>query len=428
MERDMDRAGYDFQSPDNEKPRLERGTEPDPRKSYSSTRPCSRPSSTPWCERRSSGSSTRCPTLQADEIANAARYERTGERKAYRAGHYERKLTAKAGRLALKVPKLKGEVFESAVIERYRRREQSVEESLIDMYLAGVSTRQVDDISQLLWGDRMPSQTLSDKLKKVYEDIDSWRTRPLESEYPYVFMDGVWHKRSWGGHVENVSVLVAIGVDSEGHREVIGVAEDMKEDGDSWEQFVRGMIERGLKGVRLVVGDRCAGIVATVGEMLPQARYQRCMVHFMRNVLSKVPPTHREWASAALKAIFAMESRASALAKAEEVAREMESRRLKAAASCLREGIGETTTYLLDEYPPEHRRRIRTNNMIERLNREIRRRTRVVGSFPDGRSALMLVCARIRYVTANDWSSRRYLDIVPYEASFRCGCLISSQS
>ena len=162
---------------------------------------------------------------EADEIANAAKYERTGERKAYRAGHYDRSLTAKAGRLALKVPKLKGAVFESAVIERYRRREESVEEALIDMYLAGVSTRQVDDISQLLWGDRMPSQTLSDKLKKVYGEIEAWRTRPLEDEYPYVFMDGVWHKRSWGGHVENVSVLVAIGVNAEGHREVIGVAE-----------------------------------------------------------------------------------------------------------------------------------------------------------------------------------------------------------
>ena len=311
----------------------------------------------------------------------------------------------------MKVPKLKGAVFESAVIERYRRREQSVEESLIDMYLAGVSTRQVDDISQLLWGDRMPSQTLSDKLKKVYEDIDSWRTRPLESEYPYVFMDGVWHKRSWGGHVENVSVLVAIGVDSEGHREVISVAEGMKEDGDSWEQFVRGMIERGLKGVRLVVGDRCAGLVSTVNSMLPKARYQRCMVHFMRNVLSKTPPTHRQWASAALKAIFAMESRESALAKAESVAAEMEARMLKAAANCLREGVGETTTYLLPEFPDGHRRRIRTNNMIERLNREIRRRTRVVGSFPDGNSALMLVCARIGYVTDNEWSTRRYLDM-----------------
>ena len=146
---------------------------------------------------------------EADEITGAARYERSGGRKAYRAGHYERKLTAKAGRLELKVPKLKGALFESAVIERYRRREQSVEESLIDMYLAGVSTRQVDDISQLLWGDRMPSQTLSDKLKRIYGEIDQWRTGPLESEYPYVFVDGVWHKRSWGGRVENVSVLVA---------------------------------------------------------------------------------------------------------------------------------------------------------------------------------------------------------------------------
>ena len=277
---------------------------------------------------------------EADEITGAARYERTGDRKAYRAGHYERDLTVKAGTVTLRVPKLKGALFESAVIERYRRREQSVEEALIDMYLAGVSTRQVDDISRLLWGERMPSQTLSDKLRKVYDQIDEWRNRPLGGEYPYVFMDGVWHKRSWGGSVENVSVLVAIGVDDTGHREVIGVAEGMKEDKASWEQFIRSMIERGLKGVRLVVGDRCAGLVATVGEMLPQARYQRCMVHFMRNVLSKVPPTHREWASAALKAIFAMESRASALAKAEEVAREMESRRLKAAASCLREGIG----------------------------------------------------------------------------------------
>ena len=205
---------------------------------------------------------------EADLIANAARYERSDGRKAYRAGHYARRFTVKAGRLGLKVPKLKGALFESAVIERYRRREQSVEESLIDMYLAGVSTRRVDDISQLLWGERMPSQTLSDKLRKVYDQIDEWRNRPLGGECPYVFMDGVWHKRSWGGSVENVSVLVAI-----------GVAEGMKEDKASWEQFIRSMIERGLKGVRLVVGDRCAGLVATVGEMLPQARYQRCMVH-----------------------------------------------------------------------------------------------------------------------------------------------------
>ena len=279
------------------------------------------------------------------------------------------------------------------------------------MFESGVSTRRVDDISQLLWGERMPPQTLADKLKKVYEDIDEWRGRPLEGEYPYVFVDGVWHKRSWGGHVENVSVLVAIGINADGHREVIAVDEGMREDSASWEQFFRGMIERGLSGVRLVVGDRCAGLVATVNSMLPKAKYQRCMVHFMRNVLSTTPPSHREWASAALKAVFAQESREDALAKAGTVAAKMETRRLKAAANCLREGIGETTTYLLSEFPVNHRTKLRTNNMIERLNREIRRRTRVVGGFPDGNSALMLVCARIRYVTANSWSDRRYMDM-----------------
>ena len=348
---------------------------------------------------------------EADEITGAARYERSGERKAYRAGHYERDLTVKAGKMSLKVPKLKGALFESAVIERYRRREESVEEALIDMYLAGVSTRQVDDVSQLLWGDRMPSQTLSDKLKKVYADIDEWRGRPLEQDYPYLFMDGVWHKRCWGGSVENVSILVAVGVGMDGRREVLSVAEGMKEDSESWREFIKGMLARGLKGVRLVTGDRCAGLVAAVNELLPGARYQRCMVHFERNILAKVNPKNRDWAADALKAIFSMESRDKALEKAESVAKDMEARKLREAAKCLREGIGETTTYLLDDYPREHRRRIRTNNMIERLNREIRRRTRVVGSFPDGRSALMLICARVRYVTSSEWSTRRYLDM-----------------
>ena len=230
-------------------------------------------------------------------------------------------------------------------------------------------------------------------------------------EWPYVFVDGVWHKRSWGGHVENVSVLVAIGVDAEGRREVIAVDEGMREDSPSWEQFFRGMIERGLSGVRLVVGDRCAGLVATVNSMLPKARYQRCMVHFMRNVLSKTPPSHREWASVALKAVFAQESREAALAKAKDAAAEMESGKPKSAADCLREGIGKTTTYLPGEIPSNHRIKPRTNNMIERLNREIRRRTRVAGGFPDSNSALMLVCARIRYVTADTWSDRRYMDM-----------------
>jgi transposase-like protein len=185
--------------------------------------------------------------FEADEITGAARYERSCGRKAYRAGHYGRDLTVKAGKMTVRVPKLKGAVFESAVIERYRRREESVEEALIDMYLAGVSTRRVDDISQALWGERMPSQTLSDQLRKVYAGIDRWRERPLSQPYPYVFMDGVWYKRSWGGAVENVSVPVAIGVGLDGHREVIGVAEGMKEDATSWRNFIASLIARGVR-------------------------------------------------------------------------------------------------------------------------------------------------------------------------------------
>ena len=170
--------------------------------------------------------------------------------------------------MSLRVPKPEGAVFESAVIERYRRREKSVEEAM-RLYPAGVSTRQVDDISRLLWGDRIPSQTPGDRLKKVYSDIDAWRERPLEQDYPYVFMDGVWHKRCWGGSVENAGILVAIGVGMDGRREVLSVAEDLKEDAESWRGFITGMLARGLKGVRLVTGDRCAGLVTAVGELLP---------------------------------------------------------------------------------------------------------------------------------------------------------------
>lgn len=172
------------------------------------------------------------------------------------------------------------------MIERHRRRGSGVEEALTEMCPAGVSTRRVDGTGRLPWGGRMPSQTPSDRLEHVCAGIDGWGNARWGGEWPCVFVDGLWRKRSRGGHVENVSVLVAIGIDREGHREVIGVTESMKEDRASWEQFVRSMIERGLRGVGLVVGDRCAGLVSTVSSMLPNAKCQRCMVHFMRNAPS----------------------------------------------------------------------------------------------------------------------------------------------
>ena len=157
---------------------------------------------------------------EADRLCNAQRYERSEARQDTRAGHYERKLQTKAGEVRLKVPKLRAQTFETAIIERYRRRESSVEEALIEMYLAGVSVRRVEDITEALWGTRVSPSTVSDLNKKIYATIEAWRNRPIEGEHPYVYLDGIVLKRSWAGEVRNVSLLVAIGVNNEGYRDV----------------------------------------------------------------------------------------------------------------------------------------------------------------------------------------------------------------
>jgi len=346
---------------------------------------------------------------EADELCGAKRYERSVERVDTRSGHYERKFQTKAGEVSLKVPRLRSLPFETQIIERYRRREASVEEALIEMYLAGVSLRRVEDITEALWGTRVSASTVSELNQKIYHHIDAWRNQPLEGEHPYVFMDGIWLKRSWGGEVKNVAVLVAIGVGSDGYREILGVCEGMKEDRESWQNFLRHLKERGLRGVRLVVSDKCIGLVEALGEFYADAQWQRCMVHWYRNVLSVVPRGKAKSVAAMLKAIHAQEDRPAALRKAADVAEKLEAMKLSGAAQVVREGVDETLSYMA--FPTEHWRQIRTNNPLERIMREIRRRTRVVGAFPDGRSALMLVAARLRHIAGTRWGTKRYLDM-----------------
>jgi putative transposase len=218
---------------------------------------------------------------EADELCRAKRYERSPDRIDTRAGHYPRKLHTKAGEVELQVPKLRNLPFETAIIERYRRRETSVEEALVEMYLAGVSTRRVEDITEALWGTRVSSSTVSELNKKVYAHIEQWRQRPIEGEHPYVYLDGIWLKRCWGGEVRNVAVLVAVGVNAEGYREVLGVMEGAKEDKESWTAFLRYLKGRGLQGVQLFVSDKCLGLVESLGEFYPQACWQRCVVHYV---------------------------------------------------------------------------------------------------------------------------------------------------
>ena len=352
---------------------------------------------------------------EAEKLTQAAWYERNEARQGYRSGHYDRNLTTTSGEVTLHVPRLKGVTFETAIIERYRRRESSVEEALIEMYLAGVSVRRVEDITEALWGTKVSAATVSELNKKAYVHIEEWRNRPLQGgKYPYVYVDGIYLRRNWGGEYENVAVLVAIAVNEDGYREVLGAAEGMKEDKASWQSFFQWLKKRGLDGVRLIVGDKCLGMLEAAGEVFPEAKYQRCTVHFYRNVFSAVPQSKMKTAAQMLKAIHAQESRKAAREKARIVAEELRAMKLKEAAKKVEDSIEETLTYY--DFPSEHWLKIRTNNVIERLNREIRRRTRVVGTFPDGNSALMLVCARLRHVAGTQWGNKKYMNMKHLEA------------
>src|SRR5579872_5771195 len=221
---------------------------------------------------------------EADQLCGAGRYERSEARRDTRAGSYERTLQTSAGDVNLKVPKLRRQTFETAIIERYRRRESSVEEALIEMYLAGISVRRVEDITEALWGTRVSPSTVSNLNKKIYAKIEAWRNRRIDGKHPYLYLDGIVMKRTWAGEVRNVSLLVASAVNSEGFREILGICEGAKEDKSGWSAFLRHLVDRGLTGVRLIISDACRGLMESAAEYLPEARWQRCMVHFYRNV------------------------------------------------------------------------------------------------------------------------------------------------
>lgn len=351
---------------------------------------------------------------EADRLCGAGRYERSEGRQDTRAGSYERALHTKAGEVKLKVPKLRRQTFETAIIERYRRRESSVEEALIEMYLAGVSVRRVEDITEALWGTRVSPGTVSNLNKKIYAKIEEWRNRRIEGEHPYLYLDGIVMKRTWAGEVRNVSLLVASAVNSEGYREILGICEGAKEDKSGWSAFLRHLVDRGLSGVQLIISDACRGLVESIADYLPDARWQRCMVHFYRNVFSHVPTTKVREISHMLKAIHAQESRDAAQEKAATIVEDLRRQKLGKAAELIEAHIDETLSYY--RFPDSHWLKIRTNNPLERIMKEIRRRTRVVGAFPDGQSCLNLAAARLRHIAGSQWSTRKYMNMAPLYA------------
>lgn len=346
--------------------------------------------------------------MEADAICNASRYQRSPDRQDTRAGSYKRKLLTKAGEVELNIPRLRTLPFETQIIKRYQTKQSSVEEALVEMYLAGVSVRRVEDITEALWGTKVSSSTVSELNQKIYGKIEEWRMQPIQGEYPYIFLDGIYLKRSWGGEVQNVAVLVAVGVNNEGYREMLGVAEGSREDKESWTNFLRYLKDRGLKGVKLVVSDKCLGLYEIIGDFFPEAKWQRCIVHWYRNAFTMCPWKHVRDVAAMLKAIHVQEDREAAKQKAALVAEKLRKLKLDKVAEFVENSVEETLSYMY--FPYEHWSRLRTNNALERIMKEIRRRTRVIGAFPDGYSALMLVGARLRHISSTKWGTRQYMN------------------
>ena len=225
----------------------------------------------------------------------------------------------------------------------------------------------------------------------------------------YVCLDGIVLERSWAGEVRNLSLLVAIGINQEVYRVILGICEGAKEDKADWSAFLKHLKERGLKGVELVICDACLGLVESLGEVHPEARWQRCVVHFYRNVFSHVPSTKVREVANMLRAIHAHENREAAAKKDEEVIAKLKTMQLAKAAELVETHIAETFSFYA--FPVQHWIKLKTNNPLERIMREIRRRSRVVGAFPDGQSALNLAAARLRHIAGTRWSTKRFMNM-----------------
>src|SRR5215218_5740639 len=307
--------------------------------------------------------------------------ELTPTRRGERNGRYFRNLVTPAGKIErLEVPRDREGEFVTEVFERYKRMTGDVEEAILEMYLSGISTRKVAGITDALSKVRVGKDAVSRIASRLEGQQREWRERSLEEkEYPYLYLDATYLKVRWGASVTSMALLACVGVDEEGFREVLAVEVAGSEKGAAYTSLLRGLIDRGLSGVRLVVSDDHEGIKAAMAAELPGTHWQRCTVHFQRNVLAHVPSSSMSEVAEDLSAIFKVGRPKTAEALAEQFVSLYEKSYPKA-LSVFEAGIGDALTYL--SFPASHHARIRTTNMLERLFKEVKRRTRVVGVLP----------------------------------------------
>lgn len=344
---------------------------------------------------------------EMSEHLEAGYRELTPTRRGERNGHYQRNLLTPAGKIErLEVPRDREGEFVTELFERYKRMSGDVEEAILEMYLSGISVRKIAGVTEALSRVRVGKDAVSRIARRLEEQQREWRERSLEEKsYPYLYLDATYLKVRWGARVTSMALLVCVGVDEEGFREVLAVEVAGTEKGAAYASLLRGLIDRGLSGVRLVVSDDHEGIKAAVFSELPGAEWQRCTVHFERNILAHVPASSMAEVAQDLKAIFKVRRQKTAKALAEEFI-ELYSGRFPKAVSIFEAGIEEALRYL--GYPGNHHAKLRTTNMLERLFKEVKRRTRVVGVFPNERSASTLA-TEIALRSSEEWALRRYL-------------------
>lgn len=335
----------------------------------------------------------------------AGAYERNAERRGWRNGFKPRVLKTRVGKLELLVPKDREGQFQTELFERYQRSEKALVLSMLEMYIAGVSTRKVSGITEALCGLEVSRSQVSALAEKLDLELSAWRHRPLEKAYPYLVIDARYERVRRGGAVVSQGVLVVVGISEEGYREVLGAWMADSETETSWGQVFAELKQRGLRGVRYVVSDDHQGLVRAVRRHFQGAMWQRCQVHFLRNALSLCAARDKALVAGLLKNITEAETREAALEAIRQVVVELEKRAPKVARLLEEHGEEILSAYTL---PASHRKKMRTTNLLERQNQELKRRTRVVRVFPHEQSCLRLISALLME-TNQDWMGRIYL-------------------
>jgi transposase-like protein len=344
--------------------------------------------------------------MEVEEHVGASRHERTPGRTGQRNGYRERNWDTRVGTVELKVPRVRDSSYFPSLLEPRRKAERALSAVVQEAYVHGVSTRKVDELVKALGLGGISKSRVSELCEELDAEVERFRGRPLEGSYPYVWIDATYVKARQDGRVASVAVVIAVGVNGRtGEREVLGVDVGPSEDGAFWTAFVRSLVARGLSGVRLVTSDAHRGLKSAIGAVLVGASWQRCRVHFMRNALSLVPKAAQQMVGATIRTVFAQPDAQSAREQWRRVSDGFR-HRFPRLAELMDDAEIDILAYAA--FPPEHWQKIWSNNPLERLNKEVKRRTNVVGIFPTEGSVIRLVGA-VLCEQHDEWQvSKRY--------------------